>query len=447
VKRFLLVLLLCLSAASGFAQQPIIQGPAIAQAVTLQSAAVANGNGTLMTVTGESVAMITVNCATCSGGTQINFELSEDNTNYASVNGILLGTNTIASTTTTAGITIWEIPVTGAQSLRARISAYSAGTVTVTGHAVPVSYGSKVVNANVVSGSTGNAAAGNTGSAIPTQGDYLGVNVAGTLRGATAVNPSGTVYATQTDLTSVNGVTTLTGTGATGTGAQRVTVSGDTATVAGSAPGTAGTASANVLSVQGIASMTKLLVTPDSVALPANQSVNEAQVNGVTVLTGVGAAGTGTQRVVDVASGTTGAAPPAQASFVGGLQSGATGGFLGGFPACDLGKVVNISTATTTLMVTGVSGRQVRICAFHMITTLANNVAWLEGTGATCGTGTAGMAGGTTAASGYNFAANGGIAMGTGIGQVMLTATTGDSVCLITSAATQLSGFISYTIY
>lgn len=191
----------------------------------------------------------------------------------------------------------------------------------------------------------------------------------------------------------------------------------------------------------------KLLVTPDSVALPANQSVNVSQVNGVTVLTGVGASGAGAQRVVDVASGSTGAAPPAQASYVGALQSGATGGFLAGITACDLSKPINVSTATTTLMVTGVSGRQVRICSFHMVTAAANNVAWLEGTGATCGTGTAGMAGGTTAASGYNFAANGGIALGAGLGEVLTTATTGDSVCLITSAATQLSGFIKYTIY
>jgi hypothetical protein len=41
----------------------------------------------------------------------------------------------------------------------------------------------------------------------------------------------------------------------------------------------------------------KLLVTPDSVALPANQSVNVAQVNGVATLMGNGATGTGSQRV------------------------------------------------------------------------------------------------------------------------------------------------------
>jgi len=64
-----------------------------------------------------------------------------------------------------------------------------------------------------------------------------------------------------TDISTVNAVTVLTGTGAVGTGAQRIAVGTDTATIAGSAPGTAGTASTNVVSVQGIASMTPLLAT------------------------------------------------------------------------------------------------------------------------------------------------------------------------------------------
>jgi len=56
--------------------------------------------------------------------------------------------------------------------------------------------------------------------------------------------------------------------------------------------GTAGTASADVITVQGIASMTKLLVTPD-----ANSAVNVAQINGVTPLMGAGNTGTGSARV------------------------------------------------------------------------------------------------------------------------------------------------------
>lgn len=48
----------------------------------------------------------------------------------------------------------------------------------------------------------------------------------------------------------------------------------------------------------------KLLVTPDSVALPSNQSVNVSQVNGVTPLMGNGVTGTGSMRVT-IASDTT----------------------------------------------------------------------------------------------------------------------------------------------
>ncbi|HEX2672963.1 MAG TPA: hypothetical protein VHM25_18910 [Polyangiaceae bacterium] len=62
--------------------------------------------------------------------------------------------------------------------------------------------------------------------------------------------------------------------------------------------GTAGTASADVITVQGIASMTKLLVTPDSVALPANQSVNVNQLAGTTTDTNSGTKSAGTLRVV-----------------------------------------------------------------------------------------------------------------------------------------------------
>lgn len=54
-------------------------------------------------------------------------------------------------------------------------------------------------------GGGSNAAAGPTGSAVPADASYNGLNVGGTLRGQTGVNPSGSVYAAQTDLTSVGG--------------------------------------------------------------------------------------------------------------------------------------------------------------------------------------------------------------------------------------------------
>lgn len=151
--------------------------------------------------------------------------------------------------------------------------------------------------------------------------------------------------------------------------------------------------------------------------------------------------------VMPRSSGSTGAAPPDRASYSAGLGSGATGGFLTGIPVADSFVNVNVSTATTTLLITGVSGRHVRISSISLVTAAANNVALISGTGATCGTGTTGMNGGTTAASGWNFAANGGITQGNGLGTINQTNATGDSVCIVTSAATQLSGRIAYAIY
>ncbi|UOF78508.1 glycoprotein repeat domain-containing protein [Caudoviricetes sp.] len=202
---------------------------------------------------------------------------------------------------------------------------------------------------------------------------------------------------------------------------------------------------------------------------PDNEPINVAQMNGVAVTMGNGVAGTGVQRVTIASdstgtvaatqatasslnmrpdtSGATGAAPPARADFVGGLTSGATGGFVTGFTVADSFVNVNVSTATTTLLITGVTGRHVRISSLSLVTAAANNVALISGTGATCGTGTAGMNGGTTAASGWNFAANGGITQGSGLGTINQTVATGDSVCIVTSAATQLSGRIAYAIY
>ena len=148
-----------------------------------------------------------------------------------------------------------------------------------------------------------------------------------------------------------------------------------------------------------------------------------------------------------ISTSATGAAPPSMGSYAVGLGSGGTGGFLVGMPVCDSFFPVDIVTATTTLAVTGVSGRHVRICSINLVTAAANNVALISGTGATCGTSTAGINGGTTAAEGWNFAANGGIALGNGLGTVMQTETTGDSVCIVTSAAVQLSGTLTYAIY
>lgn len=109
---------------------------------------------------------------------------------------------------------------------------------------------------------------------------------------------------------------------------------------------------------------------------------------------------------------------------------------------------VNISAATNTQIITGTSGKQTYICAINLVGAAADNVAIVEGTGTACATGTIGVnTGGTTAASGWNFAANGGIAQGIGLGTIMGPTTTsggGANVCVFPSAATQLTGVIKY---
>ena len=100
-----------------------------------------------------------------------------------------------------------------------------------------------------------------TGAALETGG-----NLATTATNTGTIAGAVTSSVMQGNLKQVNGIATLTGAGATGTGSQRETVAQDTTTIAGSAPGTAGTASANVVTVQGVASMTALLANPGTAA-------------------------------------------------------------------------------------------------------------------------------------------------------------------------------------
>jgi hypothetical protein len=106
--------------------------------------------------------------------------------------------------------------------------------------------------------------------------------------------------------------------------------------------------------------------------------------------------------------------------------------------------VVSMSSATTTRFIAPVASSNAHVCSIVLVASAADNVALIEGTGGTCGTGTAGMSGGTTAATGWNFAANGGFTAGNGASTVFKTAGTNVDVCLITSSTAQLSGTISY---
>ena len=100
---------------------------------TLQSAAAATGNGSTLAVDGCEAAMITVT-GTFVG--TITIEGTEDGTNYVSMMRKQIGaTDTSSNGITTTGVFVAH--TTGFTLLRARISAYTSGSITVTGHAVP----------------------------------------------------------------------------------------------------------------------------------------------------------------------------------------------------------------------------------------------------------------------------------------------------------------------
>lgn len=183
----------------------------------------------------------------------------------------------------------------------------------------------------------------------------------------------------------------------------------------------------------------------------ANCAINVAQVAGTTTDTNSGNKSAGTQRIViatdqpaiaGMGDGATGSAVPASANYIGGNGSGNLTGII----SCDNSSAVNMSTATTTQIVAiSGSGGRTYICAIDLVTNAANNVALISGSGSNCASNQAGLAGGVTAASGWNFTTNGGIAAGSGLGMLFKSVTTNNEICLVTSAATQLSGSISWT--
>jgi hypothetical protein len=231
----------------------------------------------------------------------------------------------------------------------------------------------------------------NTSGGLRVDGSGVTQPVSGTFWQATQP-VSGSVTVTQATGTNLHAVLDTTST----TAVTQATASNLNAAVVG--VGTAGSPSGGILTVQGVASMTKLLVTPDSVALPANQSVNMSQIGGTAVL-----------------------ADPCQANT----------------------KVYTLINVTTgTQLITGTSAKKQYICALQLVTATAQNIAIVEGTGTVCATSTLGLLGGPSAATGWNLVANGGLTYGNGSSALAATTVNANNVCILTSSSGQISGNI-----
>lgn len=100
--------------------------------LALQTAAAATGNGVVADVSGVSAVLVQI---TGTFSATVTFEVSLDGTNYVAVEATNLGDRSVSSAPTAAGI--WVVPVAGAAKMRARVSTYASGNVTVTSRALP----------------------------------------------------------------------------------------------------------------------------------------------------------------------------------------------------------------------------------------------------------------------------------------------------------------------
>jgi hypothetical protein len=312
----------------------------------------------------------------------------------ANLNATVVGTGTFAVQAAQSGT--WNIGnITGTVSLP-------------TGAATSANQPTNATQGSTTSGQTGNLELGAVTTAAPTyttaQTSALSLTTAGALRvdaTGTTQPVSGTVTANQgtspwvDNITQFGGTNIATSTGPGGAGIPRVTVSNDS-----------------------------------TVGLVAGT----ATIGKVDILGNAGG-------ILDAA---TGAAVPANAIQIGGRGSGN----LTAPVVCDNWTPINNAGSSANLkIISNAASKQTYICSINLVAAAATNVALVEGTLTTnqCDTATAGMAGGATAATGWNLAANGGLTQGSGMGAIMRTATVSHDVCLFFSAANQVSGAVSWT--
>ncbi len=222
--------------------------------------------------------------------------------------------------------------------------------------------------------------------------------------------------------------------------------------------GTAGAADAQVRTIQGVASMTPVVVSAtdldvqiggsDSLTIgtfPDNEPVNVAQMNGVAVTMGNGVSGTGVQRVT-IASDSTGQV--AVASFpdnepVNVAQKGGSA-IAAGPCEREVNLYAQVDQTSGEQIITGTASERVYICSVAIVTATAQNIALVDGTGSVCATSPTGLTGGSTAATGQNYAANGGWVLPFNPQAWAKTSTDADNVCLLQSGSGQISGVITY---
>ncbi len=100
----------------------------VSQQIAMQAAAGATGNGTAI-ITADAAALVMQIAGTFVG--TVSFEANIDNTNWVAIQAVNLGDGSVATTATASGL--FGCIVAGLYAVRARVSAWTSGTITVTG--------------------------------------------------------------------------------------------------------------------------------------------------------------------------------------------------------------------------------------------------------------------------------------------------------------------------
>lgn len=195
--------------------------------------------------------------------------------------------------------------------------------------------------------------------------------------------------------------------------------------------GTAGTAAAQVLTIQGVASMTPVLTNPGTAA-NIGVYVEDA---GETAGGNLAMAGTVRRDTAASSAGTTGDNSTLNTDQLGRLWTRDAN------PCSDYSRithaVISESTAATNEIVALNGSDLIYVCSYKWVTTAANSLNWTRGTGTDCATGTTAIEGAQP------FAANGGVAESGG-GHPLFVVPAGNALCLVSSAATAHGGRVSY---
>lgn len=451
---------------------------------TLQNAATATGNGTVLSTDGYNAVVVAL---TATDGT-VTWETGGATSDWIAIPCFKVGSN--ASSTTASATGLYICNVAGMNGFRARISTYGSGSVTVTAQRTTAYAGASsgfLFDANGYLKTAQQYLYGGEHVDAVEDNGYMRT-VGGLVRSTTAMTGVTTNTTSVAFTTPSGGKTPIAQVSGTGAVTATVKLYGDNDnTAANGILLCTSTMSGTTKVVQGCDSTAQFTTDyPYYYATTENVTGTGATVEFIVATgiagSGAGAAGGGDAsaanqttmitalQLIDNIVGVEDAAETAAGGLamagsvrrdVPASSAGATGdnatvntNALGAMwvstidPCSAVAKThipISISTATTTELTPSLAGASTHyyVCSLDLSATGgANNVALVDDDSDECGSVTSGLAGGTSASTGWGFPAGGGIVKGNGNATVYKTGGTNRVLCLVTSAAVQLSGSI-----